>query len=272
MLPPESVGRPGVFALPKGVADYGGRGAAAAAVIVCGQGAAAERADFQRLEKIAADPDALGVACFATAGQVELSFARRPCKHAGKNSLMIADLLPLRVGNIGVAAMDAAGIPGAVKDAHVGELLGVRDRQRSQAERIDQLEDGGVCASAQRERKHGNGGEKRRFAQHAQAEAQVLREILQPSDAANIATLLFPLLDSAHFDECLSMRFVWDYTFRDVLLSLSLDVIAQLVVQFLVRLRSAKQRPQPQGNCVQPVFRSHRRLLSALATLTPLLA
>ncbi len=128
------------------------------AVIVRGQGAATQCGDFQRLEKIAADPDARGVACFAPARQVESSFGR-PCKHAGKNSLMIADLLPLRVGNIGVAAMDAAGIPGAVQDAHVGELLGVRDRQRSQAERIDQLEDGGVCAGAQRDGKHHNSGE-----------------------------------------------------------------------------------------------------------------
>jgi len=94
---------------------------------------------------------------------------------------MIADLLPLRVGNIGVAAMDAAGIPGAVQGAHVGELLGVRDRQRSQAERIDQLEDGGVCAGAQREGKHHNSGEAGIEAQQPEAVAKVLRERMQPA-------------------------------------------------------------------------------------------
>ena len=41
---------------------------------------------------------------------------------------MITDLLPLRVGDLGVAAMDTAGTPGAVQDAYVGKLLGVRDR------------------------------------------------------------------------------------------------------------------------------------------------
>ncbi len=72
---------------------------------------------------------------------------------------MITDLFPLRVGDVGVAAMDTAGTPGAIQDAHARELLGVRDRQRSQAERIDQLKDGGVCAGAEREGKHHNSGE-----------------------------------------------------------------------------------------------------------------
>src|ERR1700676_4704598 len=54
--PTENVRAAGVFPLPKGVADHSGRGAAAAAVIVRGQGATAQCGDFQRLEKIAADP------------------------------------------------------------------------------------------------------------------------------------------------------------------------------------------------------------------------
>src|SRR5919109_1608034 len=39
-----------VFPLPKRIADHRGRGAAAAAVILCGQGAAAQCADFHRRE------------------------------------------------------------------------------------------------------------------------------------------------------------------------------------------------------------------------------
>src|SRR5256884_9805795 len=43
----------------------------------------------------------------------------------------------------------------------------------------------------------------------------------------------------------------------DVFLCFSFQVVAQLVVQFLVRLRPAKQRPQPQWNRVKPMLGSH---------------
>src|SRR5438094_152248 len=44
------------------------------------------------------------------------------------------------------------------------------------------------------------------------------------------------------------------------ILGFSFEVIVQLVVQFLVRLRPAKQRPQPQRNREQPMLRSHSDL------------
>jgi hypothetical protein len=62
---------------------------------------------------------------------------------------MIADLLPLRVGDIGVAAVDTAVPPGGVQDAHGSELLRIADRQRAEAQRINQLKDGGVRAGAE---------------------------------------------------------------------------------------------------------------------------
>src|SRR5215472_14116917 len=46
-----------------------------------------------------------------------------------------------------------------------------------------------------------------------------------------------------------------------VFLGFSFEVVTQLVVQFLVRVRPAKQRPQPQGNRVQPMLRSHSPIL-----------
>src|SRR5207248_7033667 len=44
---------------------------------------------------------------------------------------------------------------------------------------------------------------------------------------------------------------------RNVFFGFSFEVLAQLIIQFLVRPRPAKQRPQPQGNREQPMLRSH---------------
>jgi hypothetical protein len=160
--------------------NYGGRRAAAADVIVGVQGAAPQRGHFQRLEKIAADPDALGIARLAAAGQVKSSLSR-PSKHAGKNLLVSADLFPLCIGDVRVATMDAAGIPGAVDDSHAGKLLWIVHRESAQAQRIDELEDGGVCTGAKRQRKHGNSREAGIETQHPQTVASVLPQRTEPA-------------------------------------------------------------------------------------------
>jgi hypothetical protein len=86
----------------------------------------------------------------------------------------------------------------------INQLCGIGKRQRLQEHILDHGEDGAVRTNADRQR--GDGGEVRRFAQYAQAEAQVLCEILEPSDSADIAAPLLALLDSAHFYECLPTR------------------------------------------------------------------
>ena len=44
------------------------------------------------------------------------------------------------------------------------------------------------------------------------------------------------------------------HSFRDAFLGFSFKVVAQLIVEFVVRLRLAKQRPQPHRNRVQPML------------------
>src|SRR5204862_7989640 len=82
-------------------------------------------------------------------------------------------------------------------------------------------------------------------------------EVLNPSDAAGAAAFLFRLLDTTQVQSRPAMRFFFRHSLRDALLGFSVKVIAQLVVHFLVRLRPAKQRPQPQWNREQPTLRSH---------------
>src|SRR5437762_13300160 len=68
---------------------------------------------------------------------------------------------------------------------------------------------------------------------------------------------LFGLLDTTQVEARTAVRLSLRHPLRDVFLGFSFEVLAQLVVQFLVRLRPAKQRPQPQWNRVQPMLRSH---------------
>src|SRR5207237_6723486 len=99
--------------------------------------------------------------------------------------------------------------------------------------------------------------EPRGFAQRTRPKAQILNEILDPIYTSRVAALLFGLLDTAQVEARTAVRLFLRHPLRDVFLGFSFEVLAQLVVQFLVRLRPAKQRPQPQWNRVKPVHRSH---------------
>src|SRR5207253_8045608 len=87
--------------------------------------------------------------------------------------------------------------------------------------------------------------------------ANILNQVLNPVHASRVPASLFGLLDTAQVEARAPPRFLWCHPFCDVFLGYSFEVVAQLVVQFLVRLRPAKQRPQPQRNRVQPMLRSH---------------
>src|SRR5213079_1065490 len=137
------------------------------------------------------------------------------------------------------------------------ELLRVRYWQRLQHHRINECENRRGGPDAQGKREHNSSREARRFPQYAQTKAQVLNEILNPVHSARVAAFLFRLLDTAQVDSRATMRLLLGHPLRHIFLGFSFEVIAQLVVQLLVRLRPAKQRPQPQGNREQPMLRSH---------------
>src|SRR2546429_4832582 len=58
---------------------------------------------------------------------------------------------------------------------------------------------------------------------------------------SRVAALLFGLLDTAQVEARTAVRLFLRHPLRDVFLGFSFEVLAQLVVQFLVRLRPAKQ-------------------------------
>ena len=70
-------------------------------------------------------------------------------------------------------------------DADFDQLLGTLDRQRAQADRVDELEDRGVGAGAERQRQDRDDGERRVAAQQARAVAEVLPERLEEARASS---------------------------------------------------------------------------------------
>src|SRR5947199_2046982 len=85
----------------------------------------------------------------------------------------------------------------------------------------------------------------------------MLNEVLIAIYPSSVAGFLFGLLDTIRIDSRATPRFLLRHPLRYVSLGFPFQVVAQLVVQFLVRLRPAKQRPQPQWNRVKPMLGSH---------------
>jgi hypothetical protein len=136
-------------------------------------------------------------------------------------------------------------------------MIRIPDRQQPERRRIESGEHGGVHPNTESQCEDCDGRKARRLEQHPQTVAQILCEVLNPVHAAHVAAFLFGLLDTAQVEARTAARLCLRHPFCNVFLGFSFEVVAQLVVQFLVRLRPAKQRPQPQGNREQPMLRSH---------------
>jgi hypothetical protein len=129
--------------------------------------------------------------------------------------------------------------------------------QGAQEPGIDDAEGKHTCANAKGENQDAGSRETGRFAQHAQTKVQIPNEILNPIQTLSVAAFLFGLLDAAEVYSRPPPRFLGCHPFCDVFLGCPVEVVEQLVIQFLVHLRPAKQRPQPHWNREQPMLRSH---------------
>ena len=115
------------------------------------------------------------------------------------------------------------------------ELLGLRVWQRVEQHAVDDREDDRVGGDAQGDRHH-HGGEAGCLVHQPQPVAQVLPQILEEVDAARVTAVLFRLLQPAEVLHGGEPRFVRAHAGRDVLLYLSLNVVAQLRVQLALGL------------------------------------
>ena len=122
------------------------------------------RGHTERVEEPAADEQALRRSRFATRAQVEARVAVRGDAH--QHLLMIADVLPLRIGQRVVVHQ-------RIRLAEDDQSIRVVDRQRLQDQRVHQREDGDVGADAQRQRQQRDAAHDGRLPHLPEGECQV---------------------------------------------------------------------------------------------------
>src|SRR5262249_38166543 len=76
---------------------------------------------------------------------------------------------------------------------------GVFHGKRAEHQTVHQAEDGGVGPDAEGERQNSDGSEAWRFAQHAQAVANVLQEVYQPATTPHVSRHLLSERDTSKF-------------------------------------------------------------------------
>ena len=106
--------------------------------------------------------------------QIELLAA--PDSNLRKALLTVPNVLPQWEGKLGILARKLAGTPMAVGNADGSQLLGVLDRNRAQANGVNELENGGVGADAKRKGKDGDDGKARTEAKKTKGVAKVLQK------------------------------------------------------------------------------------------------
>jgi hypothetical protein len=107
------------------------------------------------------------------------------------------------------------------------------ERRRPQQHGVDDAEDRGVEADADRQRQDHHGAESGTPAQHAQGVADVLPQLIDPDRHPDGACVLFDPCDAAEGFERLGARIRRRHAASDVVLGLAFDVIADVVVEIL---------------------------------------
>ncbi len=104
-------------------------------------------------------------------------------------------------------------------------MLRVGDRDGAKHHRVDEREDGGIGADAERDRDDDDGGEDGRFANAAQGEAQILREMIEPRGDPNSARVFHHPGNVAEFAHGGVAGFFGRHSAGDVVLGFDVDVI-----------------------------------------------
>jgi hypothetical protein len=121
------------------------------------------------------------------------------------------------------------------------EALRIVNWQRPKENCINQAEDGGVGADAEGEREDGGGSKARRFAQHAEGEAEVLEKRVEERKAASIAVFVFGLLRAAEADEGLAAGFGGREATLKIFFDGELQVGRDFVVEVAVEPSAAEE-------------------------------
>ena len=164
----------GKISLPEGVTDVCSRYTAAGLIIPRTKQPSQNRLHAKDVKEIAADADSFRFADLAARGQIESLVG--PDGQFGESFLALADLLPHGKGELGIPAGELAGTPVAVRNPDGPQLLGVLDRNGTQANGVNELEDRGVGPDTEGESQDGDDGKAGTEAKKPESMAKVAPE------------------------------------------------------------------------------------------------
>src|SRR5215469_16757758 len=124
------------------------------------------------------------------------------------------------------------------------QLFRIWIRERIQQNRIKHAKDRRVGADPECERQHRASGKRGRVKQGASAVMQVLHQRLNQADTASLAALILDLIESAKLQPGATRGFSFAHSRLHIFLSLSLEMKAQLVVEFVLCGRAPHQSTQ----------------------------
>ena len=139
---------------------------------------------------------------------------------------------------------------------HDDELFRILVGKRTEQHSIDHAEYRRVCADAEGEGEDGDGGEAGGLAQHAEAEANVLQELLEPNETPHLACLFFDAGHIAKFAQRRITCFFLRRPLRLALLGLLLQMKLKLLLQLLFFPAPLRQPAQLPEECIHRASRS----------------
>ena len=198
----------------------------------------------ESVKEIVGDHDGLHVLRIAVTGHVVFG--------AAPEGLVAGDFLEgLRVAREFFVGTDVIGGAGkaafAVVAGEPDELLGMRERERTEEQSVDDAEDDDVGADAESEDEDGDGGEGAILAKGAEGVAKILRENFDERDGAGIEVDFFGLLRAAELDERLAAGFFVGTAGEEFFFDGEVEVVTHFGGQFAIELVAAEEREQSGG-------------------------
>ena len=133
--------------------------------------------------------------------------------------------------------------------AQLHQLPRIPDRQHPEQHRVDQAEDRGVGADTKGQRDHGDDGKAGAPPEHTEPVSQVSPQIVNDAESARVPTFFLDQLDASEGTQSRVARLLRRHARLDVVLDLSFDMEAQLLVHVAVEVRPEEQRPETSQEC-----------------------
>ena len=246
------------MSLPQHVADHGDERRRGVGVVRVDREARAEcRAKTQHLEIVAGDVGrGAALRVRLARADVEDDIGRRPRGD-------VAEQRPLRrvlpILGIREFAADRRTRPGAIDAADPDERLLPRDaRHRTADERLDEQEQRGAEADAEREDPDHRRGGHRRAREVTGREAKVLNRVFDHVHAPHVPARFLRLLDAAEGAQRRLARLLARHAAGDIRRHAPVDVVADLVVELLLDASAAEDRSQSKPQSGQQAPQPHR--------------